>query len=51
MYIDNQGQSKIQLGGFDTAKYARTPMKFYKISNPMFWQLKMHDVMVGGQPF
>ena len=26
-------------------------MKFYKISSPMFWQLKMHDVEVGGQPF
>lgn len=37
MFIDSQGQSKIQIGGYDLSKYAQGPMKFYKITNPMFW--------------
>lgn len=51
MYIDSEGQSKITLGGYDEAKYASGPMKFYKITNPTFWSLEFHDVEIGGEAF
>merc|ERR1711935_465622 len=51
MYIDSEGQSKIQLGGYDLAKYASGPLKFYKLANPMFWQLEFDNVNIGGKPF
>lgn len=51
MFIDTQGQSKITLGGYDLNKYASGPIKFYKITNPVFWELPFHDVVIGGKPF
>jgi len=34
MFIDPNNVSKIQIGGYDLNKYAKGPIKWYKISSP-----------------
>ena len=51
MFIDPKEQSKIQIGGYDLKKYAKGPIKWYNIVNPLFWQLSFHSVTLGDTPF
>jgi len=51
MFIDNEGGSKIQMGGYNTEKYASGDMHFHKINSPMFWNLPLGPVEIGGEPY
>ena len=39
MYITNDDQSKIQMGGYDLKKFAKpgSKLRWYPISTDMFW--------------
>ena len=47
MHIDPNLQSKIQIGGYDLKKYAKGPIRFYKINTPTFWELDFDEVTLG----
>ncbi len=47
MFIDPNETSKIQIGGYDLKKYAKGPLKWYKINTPNFWQLSFGNVKMG----
>jgi hypothetical protein len=51
MFIDPNGHSKIQIGGYDLNKYAKGPLHWYKITRKSFWQLNMHNVKLGDESF
>jgi len=37
MFMDPNGQSKIQMGGFNLTKYAKGPLHWHDLSDPHFW--------------
>lgn len=47
MFMDPNGQSKIQIGGYDLKKYSRGPMNWHPLSDPNFWQMNFNDVRIG----
>jgi hypothetical protein len=47
MFIDPNGQSKIQMGGFNLKKYANGPLNWHKLANPFFWEVKFSHVRIG----
>ena len=51
MFIDPNGQSKIQMGGYDLNKYARGPIHWHDLSSPSFWQVRFDKVRVGSWSF
>jgi hypothetical protein len=51
VFITDDGTSKMQIGGYDLEKYAQSPLKWYKISNPHFWQVPFHHVQIGDMTF
>lgn len=51
MFIDNVGQSKIQMGGYNTSKFATEEMHFHKINSKMFWSLGLGHVTIGDEPY
>lgn len=51
MFIDANGQSKIQIGGYDTKKYARGPLHWHPLSSSLFWQVKFDHVRLGSWKF
>jgi len=51
MFIDQKGESRIQIGGFDLKKYASGAIKWYDLSGDRFWQFSFGSVMLGDIPF
>lgn len=51
MFIDQNSQSKIQMGGYNLKKYASGPMKFYNIISPYYWMLPLGEMRIGDKPF
>lgn len=51
MYIDHNDQSKIQMGGYDLKKFAKpgSKLRWYPITTPMFWQIELTEVTMGGK--
>ena len=48
MFIDHlNGVSKIQMGGYDTKKYASGPLNWYSITDPMYWQFDFSNAKMG----
>jgi len=47
LFIDTNGQSKIQIGGYDLKKYAQGPIHWHKLSSPQFWQMNFDHVKMG----
>ena len=47
MYIDQSATSKIQIGGYDTDKYAIEDLKWYKLTSNEFWQFNFGNVTIG----
>lgn len=41
MFIDQNGQSKIQIGGYDLKKYASSDIKWYPIVSETYWAMRM----------
>lgn len=48
IFIDQDGTSKIQYGGYDLKKYAQGPIHWFDITSLSFWSLNFHDVKIGG---
>lgn len=51
MFIDQNGQSKIQIGGYNVQKYAQGPLNWHPLSSPFFWQVKFDHVKLGNWMF
>lgn len=51
LFIDQTNVSKIQIGGYDLKKYASGPLKWYKITDPVFWMLNFDNVKLGNHTF
>ena len=47
MFIDQSSTSKIQVGGYDTKKYAIEDLKWYKLISNEFWQFNFDNVSIG----
>ena len=47
MFIDQSSTSKIQVGGYDTKKYAIEDLKWYKLISDEFWQFNFDNVSIG----
>jgi hypothetical protein len=39
------------MGGYNTKKFALEEMTFHKITSPMFWNLGLGAVTIGGEPY
>ena len=48
---DEDGKSKIHMGGFDLEKYARGPLNFHSLSTNKFWEMPLHKVRAGKLSF
>mmetsp|Transcript_2658 Transcript_2658/g.4131 ORF Transcript_2658/g.4131 Transcript_2658/m.4131 type:complete len:111 (+) Transcript_2658:63-395(+) len=52
MFVDMaHSNSKIQIGGYDLGKYAKSDLNWYKISSPFFWQVDFGEVSLGDFKF
>jgi len=51
IFIDQNGESKIQIGGYDLSKYAIGGIKWYDLAGSSFWAFEFGDVKVGKQSF
>jgi hypothetical protein len=47
IFIDQNGSSKIQIGGYDLKKYANGDIKWYNIVSSGFWNFNFSDVTFG----
>jgi len=47
MFISRDGSSKIQIGGYNLNKYAKSPLKWYPIESNLYWDLKLGKIMLG----
>jgi len=47
MYIDQSATSKIQIGGYDTKKYAIEELKWYPLISNAFWQFNFDAPRIG----
>lgn len=52
MYVENgKAGCKIQIGGYNSEKYASEPVQFHKLASEYFWTMKLGKVTVGGEPW
>ena len=51
IFIDNEGRSKLHMGGYDLAKYARGPINFHSLLSDSFWEMPLHKVRAGKLSF
>ena len=47
MFIGKDGPSKIQIGGYNLKKYAKSPLKWYPIASESYWNINLGKVMIG----
>ena len=47
MFISRDGSSKIQIGGYNLDKYAKSPLRWYPIESKQYWDLKLGKIMLG----
>jgi len=47
MFIGKNEASKIQIGGYNLKKYAKSPLKWYPIASEGYWDMKLDKVMIG----
>jgi hypothetical protein len=50
-HIDQNGQSKMHLGGYDLKKYASSDIKWYDVKGKHFWQFNIENVKLGDIDF